>query len=223
MVEMGYVIPTFLLNSVLPTLSERDGRGEDTAALLGKTLMILLLLGSTAALFCIFWSRPLVQLLTTDAYLSTPGKYGSDTALMLMGLPVFLNGLVQYGFYVLLNRGRSKSLMMILGSGAILSVGMNYALIPMYGYIGATVTSNIIHMVLAIALMTAALRTMPVKLPLIAFVKIFLFAWVLGMGLWIVAPVLKNEVLTVVGLGIASLGMFVLIPLLGIQKMFVGR
>ncbi|OGJ65925.1 hypothetical protein A3B61_05345, partial [Candidatus Peribacteria bacterium RIFCSPLOWO2_01_FULL_53_10] len=124
MVEMGYIIPTFLLNSVLPTLSERDGRGEGTAVLLGKTLMILLLLGTTAALFCAFWSRPLVQLLTTDAYLSTPETYGSDTALMLMGFPVFLNGLVQYGFYVLLNRGRSKPLITILGCGAVLSIGL---------------------------------------------------------------------------------------------------
>ena len=55
MVEMGYIIPTFLLNSVLPTLSERDGRGEGTAVLLGKTLMILLFLGTTAALFLLLY------------------------------------------------------------------------------------------------------------------------------------------------------------------------
>ncbi|TSC60040.1 MAG: Heteropolysaccharide repeat-containing protein [Candidatus Peregrinibacteria bacterium Greene0416_62] len=220
MVEMGYVIPTFLLNSVLPTLSERDERGEDTAVLLGKTLMILLLLGIIAGLFCAFWSRPLVQLLTTDAYLSTPEKYGSDTALMLMGLPVFLNGLVQYGFYVLLNRGRSKPLIVVLGLGAALSIGLNYALIPLYGYIGATITSNAVHLILAVALMIAALRTMPVKFPLSSFVKILLFAWVLGMGLWGFAPLLQNEIATVVGLIVASLGMLMLIPMLGIHTMF---
>ncbi|OGJ64457.1 hypothetical protein A3C37_05250 [Candidatus Peribacteria bacterium RIFCSPHIGHO2_02_FULL_53_20] len=223
MVEMGYIIPTFLLNSVLPTLSERDGRGEGTAVLLGKTLMILLFLGTTAALFCAFWSRPLVQLLTTDAYLSTPETYGSDTALMLMGFPVFLNGLVQYGFYVLLNRGRSKPLITILGCGAVLSIGLNYILIPQYGYIGATITSNIVHVMLAVTLMIAALRTMPVKLPLLSLVKIFLFAWMLGMGLWKFVPLLENEILTVVGLGVASLGIVLLIPLLGIHTMFLER
>ena len=223
MVEMGYVIPTFLLNSVLPTLSDKDERGEDTAVLLGKTLMILLLLGTIAGLFCVFWSRPLVQLLTTDAYLSTPGKYGSDTALMLMGLPVFLNGLVQYGFYVLLNRGRSKPLIVILGLGAVLSIGLNYTLIPLYGYIGATITSNIVHVLLAVALMIAALRTMPVKFPLSSFVKILFFAWVLGMGLWGFAPLLSNELSTVIGLSTATAGMAILIPLLGIHTMFLDR
>jgi O-antigen/teichoic acid export membrane protein len=223
MVEMGYVIPTFLLNSVLPTLSERDGRGEDTRELLGKTLIVLLLLGVIAALFCIFWSRPLVQLLTTDAYLSTPERFGSDTALMLMGLPVFLNGLVQYGFYVLLNRGRSKPLVVMLGLAAIVSIGLNFILIPTYGYIGATITSNIIHIFLAVALMTAALQTMPAKLPLQSLIKILLFACVLGTGLWQAAPFLKSEIPTVMGLIAATIGMGIIMFLLRIHTIFLSK
>jgi O-antigen/teichoic acid export membrane protein len=223
MVEMGYVIPTFLLNSVLPTLSERDDRGEDTRELLGKTLIVLLLLGIVAALFCIFWSRPLVQLLTTDAYLSTAEKFGSDTALMLMGLPVFLNGLVQYGFYVLLNRERSKPLVVMLGLAAIISIGLNFLLIPEYGYIGATITSNIIHILLAVALMMAALRTMPAKISAQALIKILLFACVLGVGLWETAPLLRSEIPTVVGLAVASIGMAFLVWLLQIPTIFLSE
>ncbi len=223
MVEMGYVIPTFLLNSVLPTLSERDGRGEDTRELLGKTLIVLLLLGVIAALFCIFWSRPLVQLLTTDAYLSTPEKFGSDTALMLMGLPVFLNGLVQYGFYVLLNRGRSKPLVIILGLAAILSIGLNFLFISSHGYIGATITSNIIHLLLAVTLMVAAQRTMPAKLSMQSLIKIFLFACVLGTGLWKVAPFLKSEIPTVMGLIAATIGMGIIMFLLRIHTIFLSK
>ena len=221
MVEMGYVIPTFLLNSVLPTLSERDDRGEDTRDLLGKTLIVLLLLGTTAALFCIFWSRPLVQLLTTDAYLSTATKSGSDTALMLMGLPVFLNGLVQYGFYVLLNRGRSRPLVIMLGLAAILSIGLNILFIPSHGYIGATITSNIIHMLLAVTLMIAALRTMPVKISSAAFVKILLFACVLGTGLRETSPLLMSEIPTTFGLIAATVGMAMLMFILRIHTMFL--
>ncbi len=221
MVEMGYVIPTFLLNSVLPTLSEHDDRGEDTRDLLGKTLIVLLLLGTIAALFCIFWSRPLVQLLTTDAYLSTRTKYGSDTALMLMGLPVFLNGLVQYGFYVLLNRGRSKPLVIMLGAAAIISLGMNAVLIPLYGYVGATITSNVIHVLLASTLMIAALRTMPAKLPAHALTKIFLFACVLGTGLWKTAPLLSSEIPTVFGLIAATIAMGIIMFIFRIHTVFL--
>src|SRR3989344_6335805 len=223
MVEMWYIIPTFLLNSVLPTLSERDGRGEDTAVLLGKTLMILLLLGITAGLFCAFWSRPLVQLLTTDAYLSTPIRHGSDTALMLMGFPVFLNGLVQYGFYVLLNRGKSKPLIAMLGCGAVLSIALNYTLIPQYGYIGATVTSNVVHIFLATVLVFAALQAMRVSIPVSGIGKIILYAIALGAGLWRFAPVLHNEVSSVVGLAVASVGMIIGGWALGIHTLFMKK
>lgn len=207
MVEMGYIIPTFLLNSVLPTLSERDGRGEDTAGLLGKTLAILLLLGIIAALFSIFWSRPLTQLLTTDAYLSTATKYGSDTALMLMGLPVLLNGLVQFGFYVLLNRGRAVPLVGILGSGAVTSIALNVLLIPQFGYIGASITSNIVHVLLSLALMFAAIRTMPLRLPTAAVWKLLLFAAMLGLALYASAPLLRSELFTVIGFAVVTAGM----------------
>ena len=220
MVEMGYIIPTFLLNSVLPTLSERDGRGEDTAILLGKTLTILLFLGVTAALFCAFWSRPLVQLLTTNTYLSTPVKYGSDTALMLMALPVFLNGLVQYGFYVLLNRSKSKPLIMILGCGAALSIGLNYTLIPLYGYIGATVTSNVVHGFLAIVLMVAALRAMKAWLPIASLIKILLYGIMLGIGLKESAPFMHGEGATVIGLAGATMVIVALFFVLQMHTVF---
>ena len=45
----------------------------------------------------------------------------------------------------------------------------------------------------------------------------------LGMGLWKFVPLLENEILTVVGLGVASLGIVLLIPLLGIHTMFLER
>ena len=41
MADMGFILPTFLLNSTLPILSERDAKGEDTSALLGKTFMMM--------------------------------------------------------------------------------------------------------------------------------------------------------------------------------------
>ncbi|MBM3227247.1 hypothetical protein FJZ27_00040 [Candidatus Peribacteria bacterium] len=221
MVEMGYVIPTFLLNSVLPTLSERDARGEDTRELLGKTLIVLLLLGAIAALFSALWARPLIELLTTDAYLSTPGKPGSDTALRLMALPIFLNGLVQYGFYVLLNRGQSKPLVKILGSAAVLSIGLNGLLIPSYGYIGATTTSNIVHVLLTITLMVRASRTMAAHIFAQALLKIFLFACVLGVGLWKAVPLLTSEIPTVIGLVAASIAMTVFMFAVRIHTIFL--
>ena len=220
MVEMGYIIPTFLLNSVLPTLSQRDGRGEDTQSLLGKTLCVLLLLGGVASIFSALWARPLVGLLTTDAYLSTPGKYGSDTALSLMALPVFLNGLVQYGFYVLLNRGKSLPLMIILGCGAVMAIVLNAVLIPPMGYIGAALTSNIVHLGLAGALMFAALRTMPVAICGSTLVQEMIFLALLAIGVYASANLLQNEWQTVIGLVVATVSMAALSFALRLHRSF---
>ncbi|MDD3896878.1 MAG: oligosaccharide flippase family protein, partial [Candidatus Peribacteraceae bacterium] len=165
MVETGYIIPTFLLNSTLPILAERHENGEETAGLLGKTFFAILLLGTISLLFSALWSRPLILLLTTPAYLSTPLQVGSDTALRLMSLPILLNGLITYAFYVLLTKHVWRLLVTMLLLGAILSIGLNSVLIPLYGFIGAATTSILVQSVLAAFLLPKSLCVMPIRLP----------------------------------------------------------
>jgi len=204
MADMGFIIPTFLLNSILPILSDRDAKGEDVSSLLSKTLLMLLALGSISLLFSVFWSRPLIQLLTTDAYLSTPMRPGSDTALRLIGAPVFLNGLVLFGFYTLLTRGVWKRLVASLLLGVILSLALNLYLIPAHGFVGAAVTSILVHIILAILLMKEARRILPFQMPVRYLTKWLVFSALLGVSLWWSAPLLVSEIHTIVGLAVAG-------------------
>ncbi len=200
MADMGFLLPTFLLNSTLPILSERDGNGEDTSALLGKTFVVILLIGITAFLFAALWSRPLIQLLTTEQYLSTANRAGSDTALRLVSIPFLLNGVILYAFYVLLNRHVWKKLVAFLFGAAVLSLTLNYLLIPEHGFVGAAYTSIIVHIALAVALFPQALREMPMKIPKTLWRKLLLFGLGLGLGLSLFAPLMLNEISTVIGL-----------------------
>ncbi|MFA7682101.1 MAG: oligosaccharide flippase family protein [Candidatus Peribacteraceae bacterium] len=204
MADVGFVIPTFLLNSTLPVLSERDALGEDTRTLLGKTLLIILTLGTISFLFSALWSRPLVQLLTTSAYLSTPLHAGSDTALRLLSIPMFLNGIVMYGFYVLLTRMLWKRLVFILAAGSILSVGLNLWLIPLHGFVGAITVSIVIHTFLAFFLFREGRRAMPFVIPKQGFVRWIFFSALLGFTLWLFVPFLHNEIVTILALGVAA-------------------
>jgi O-antigen/teichoic acid export membrane protein len=163
--EMAFLFPTLLLNSTLPILSRRHEEGEDTRGLLGKTLLSALLLSLTAALFAFFWARPLMQLLTRDAYLSTPLHPGSDTALALLALPMLLNGVVLFSFYTLLTRHAWKPLVATLAVGALLSLGLNFWLIPTHGFVGACWTSIAVHVLLAVLLLPQALRALPAAFP----------------------------------------------------------
>ncbi|MBU0766896.1 oligosaccharide flippase family protein [Patescibacteria group bacterium] len=218
MADMGFLIPTFLLNSTLPILSERDAKGEDTRSLLGKTLLIILILGSISLLFSVLWSRPLIQLLTTDSYLSTAARPGSDTALRLLGLPMFLNGIVMFGFYVLLTKLKWKRLVAILLVGVLISLSMNIWLIPIYGFVGAASTSIVVHVLLAIALLIEGARTMPFTISMKNYLQWAAFSLFLAAGLWIVTPFLTNELATVIALVCSILFMGILVWITGLKR-----
>ncbi len=223
MVETGYVIPTFLLNSTLPILAERHESGEETAGLLGKTLLAILLLGTVSLLFSALWSRPLILLLTTEAYLSTPLQAGSDTALRLMSLPIFLNGVITYAFYVLLTKRVWRPLVAILLLGAALSIGLNSILIPLYGFVGAAATSIVVHILLAAFLLPRSLRAMPIRLPRAAILRWGGFSVLFAIALWTYAPLLRGEIATIFGLVSIAALMGVLGGLLGLHRSFLGE
>jgi len=218
MTDMGFLIPTFLLNSALPILSERDTNGEDTKSLLGKTFLMLLIFGSISFLFALLWSRPLIQLLTTDAYLSTPQRPGSDTALRLLSIPLLLNAVVLYGFYVLLTKHKWKQLVLSLLVAAALSLTLNILFILQYGFVGAAATSIIIHTLLALLLLPQGLRAMPMRLQRLQILQWLLFCGLLGAGLWLFTPLLRNEFFTVVGLAAMTVWMGVAVLLTGLHR-----
>lgn len=218
MADMGFLLPTFLLNSTLPILSARDAKGEDTRVLLGKTFTVILLIGITACLFAALWSRPLIQLLTTQQYLSTPQRPGSDTALTLMAIPFLLNGVILYAFYVLLNRHVWKRLTLTLFGAAVLSLSLNYLLIPEYGFVGAAYTSIAVHCALALFLAPQGFSQMPMHISKVLWGKVGLYTVGLGLGLLLFRPILLNELSTVIGLIAMTVLMGVLVWSLKLQK-----
>lgn len=201
MVEMGYLIPTFLLNSTLPVLAEREQKGQETGVLLGKTLFILVLIGLLGLVFSLLWARPLVELLTTEAYLSTANRAGSDTALRLMSVPLLLNGIILFSFYVLLTKNRWQALVPRLLFGAVVSVILNLVLIPQHGFVGAGITSIVVHCLLAVALLPPAWQAMRPTLKTTYIGQGALFIAIITAALYASAPYLAGPIHTAIGLG----------------------
>ncbi len=220
MMDMAYLLPTFLLNSALPTLSTRAARGEDTRSILGKILFAILLLGSTAALFAALWPRPLVALLTTQAYLSTATQPGSDTVLQLLSLSMFFNGIVVYSFYVLLTRHRWKPLVFTLALGVVVSLVSNVLLIPRLGFVGASVTSIVTHAFLACLLLPQAIRTMPIRFPMKEMTQWVTYSVGLAAVLYLFRPFLTSSFLTLIFGTATGLWMLGLLWSLGLTKAF---
>lgn len=218
--EMTYIIPTFLLNSTLPILADRHDRGEKTDTLLGKTLFLILLLGSLSASFSILWARPLMGLLTTDAYLSLPSSPGADTALALLGMPMFFNGIVLFSFYTLLTKHAWQTLVSRMVIAVVLSLSLNYFLIARFGFVGATVTSTIVHLFLAATLLPAALRVLPISFPVSYAVQWVLFTVILSVALYLSLPLLTTTIASVIGVVIAGVSLPILAFSLGFHRMF---
>jgi O-antigen/teichoic acid export membrane protein len=202
--DMAYLFPTFLLNSTLPILSERYGKGEDTRKLLGKTLHIILLLGTTLFLFSFLWSRPLMELLTNDRYLSTMDHPGSDTALHLLAFSMFFNGILLFAFYSLLTRHHWKPLVITLFFGAIVSITSNILLIPKLGFVGACFTSILTHVTLAVLLLPQSYRSMPFTYSGKYILQWILYAVLLCAALLVLRPFLTSSILTACGILVAG-------------------
>jgi len=218
MMDMAYLLPTFLLNSTLPVLAARSDAGEDTRDFLGKIFMAILLLSSTSLLFAALWPTPLVQLLTTEQYLATATTAGSDTALQILSVSMFMNGIVLFCFYSLLTKHAWKPLVWTLAGAAVLSFVSNFALIPSLGFVGAAYTSVLVHCLLALFLLPQALRVLPIALRFADIARWVTYSVVLGAMLLVVRPWLHGSLSTVFwGLGIALI-LGVLVEILGIRR-----
>lgn len=219
--EMTYLVPTFLLNSTLPLLSARQAKGEPTDKLLGKTLLLILAFGSASALFSFFWARPIMQLLTTDAYLSGASGPGSDTALSLLAAPMFLNGIVLFSFYTLLTKHEWKPLVLTMLVAVVLSVSLNLYWIPMDGFLGAIRTATVVHIFLAIVLFPQACRSMPLHFSSDYALRWVLFTLALGLLLFFSAPLLGGGTFAIILTLLAGAAMAGLLGVLaGFHRIF---
>ena len=219
--EMTFLVPTFLLNSTLPILSERHSKGEPVKGLLGKTFFLILIFGSVSALFSFFWSWPIMRLLTAEAYLSRPGLPGADTALKLLSVPQFLNGMVLFSFYVLLAKHQWRALVSRMMLAVVLSIGLNLYFIPSAGFVGAIRTSTIVHAFLVIAIFPAAISAMPVSFPKKLIVKWAGFSIILALGLRLTAPWLISLPNIVIGLVLAALALGLLGLIFRFDRVFL--
>lgn len=207
--EVGFLLPTLIMNSALPMMSTGDR--DDMDDFLGKLLLSLLTLGSIISLFSFFLARPLILLITRESYLSTPLSFGSDTALRLMAFPMFLGMIITFCFYLLLHEHRWKWLLTFTTLSAGLSVILNTILISEFGFMGAAMTSVFIHIFLAAGLLAVSLRFTKVTIPFPRLCHWFAFSLVTGLSLFAMAPFIQNSLTTILLGGLALAGSFLLL------------
>jgi O-antigen/teichoic acid export membrane protein len=197
--DMAFLIPTFLLNSTLPILTQRLKDKVDVRSLLQKTFFILLVTGTVFFLFAFLWARPLTLLFATKLYLSTVDHPGSDTAFALMSLPMFLNGLVLFAFYTFLAQHQWRRLLMTFGLGVVMTIVFNLLWTKTFGFVGAASALIVVHVILTITLVPAAMRSLRVTIPWKQILQWLVFSVVTAALLFLSAPLLTSSMRTLIG------------------------
>jgi O-antigen/teichoic acid export membrane protein len=216
--EVGFLLPTFLLNSALPMMSGTEKNEHQLAHFRGQVLLSLLVLGSLVSLFSYFWARPIILLVTRESYLSTAYSFGADTALELLSLSIFLSFLVSFFFYLLLSVHAWKPLLLSTFIAALFSVFINLSFIPLMGFVGAGITSILTHIILAILLTLSALSRVKVCLRFAPYVRWFVFSLLMACLLFATRLSLSGSLRTLIA-GLLVLGVSgVLAFLLGLIR-----
>lgn len=217
--EVGFLLPTLVMNSVLPSIALEDSNLR-SPFFLGKVLFSLLVLGSVVSLTAFFWAKPLILLVSHESYVSDAFGVGAERALMLLSVSIFLSMLITYFFYVLLLVHAWERLLLATSIAAFLSVVLNLFLIPPYGFIGAGMTSILAHTFLAISLAGLTIMKMPVCLRFAQVYQWFAFSLTYAVFLYFTTPLLQNEFLTILFGFIAPLLALVLAKL---YQLFPGK
>jgi O-antigen/teichoic acid export membrane protein len=133
---------------------------------------------------------------------------------------MFLNGIVLFSFYTLLTKHEWKPLVCRMIIAVLLSFSLNLWLIPRFGFVGATATSTVVHLFLALTLLPLAMRVLPLHFPALYVWRWCLFTVLIGALLFFSAPLLTDVLATVVGLFAAMIVLPFLAFLFGFHTIF---
>lgn len=134
--EVWYFIPSAIVNSFYPELVKLKEQNTNNFKILTMRLMtVLSALALCIALFFTFFSDALIQTLYGLEYITS----GKVLTIHIWSCIIVFSAVVSGAWFVI-NRLEKYSFYRT-GTGAIVNVGLNFALIPAYGAIGAAVAT----------------------------------------------------------------------------------
>lgn len=144
MLEVLIIVPLFFMNSVLPVLTRHiRQKSERTKDTLNYSFYFLFAAGLAGAVGIFVLARPIVRLISSDAFLTQGNVYGSDTALKFLMIAMFFTYLTSFFGFVLIAFGHQKKLLWINLFAVLFNLFSNLWVIPVYGLRGAATTSAI--------------------------------------------------------------------------------
>ena len=155
-----------------------DTKGsEETSAFINRSLRSYAILGAPLIAGVAAVGPELLTSLASDKY-----------ATAVVVLPWVIAGMVVDGTNTMLGAGlfihrRTRAIMTVVFSSAVLNIGLNLVLVPRIGIVGSAMATLFSYSVTALAMGTAARRLLPVKVPVMTILRAGLCALVMYIAL----------------------------------------
>lgn len=143
--------------SLFPAMSIcwAEGRKDDAAQLLGKTVKVYLFFMLPFVVMLSICGPDILKLMATPQYQLPTIAY-----LFLAGSVGFF-GIYQVGAYAVILEGRTRNTIALMGSTAIINIGLNAVLIPLWGLVGAALAICVANGILAYRTFSTMMTILP--------------------------------------------------------------
>ncbi len=192
MLEHFAILPLYFMNSVLPVLTRTiREKSEKYLTVIRYAFDFLAAISIPMVVGGVILAYPIIFIVSTPEFLSrlTEGFYGSDIAFQILIFALLFQFLNVLFAFILIAVDKQSRLLYINGACAVFNIVTNLIFIPIYGFVGAAVTSVLSEMFILIATYITAKRHLKFKVRLISILKITISALTMGAAVYFLQPV----------------------------------
>ncbi|MBI2589815.1 flippase [Candidatus Berkelbacteria bacterium] len=212
--EVLLTIPAMFLGNVFPTLTQYlASQDERLPRLYQQAFDVLALIAFPLILGTVILAQPILEFVagaeyvttSTITWLSLPAT--GATALQILIIAVGISFFSQFFNYLLIAMGRQRSLILPNLIFVILNVGLNFGMIPILSYIGASLTTVATELAVALLLGWIVWRAAKLRPAFCSLGKIVLSTLGMGVVTWWLreAPLALNLSASIITYGYLSI------------------
>ncbi len=191
MLEQLTILPLYFMNSVLPVLTKAlKEKSEKYKQIIRYSFDFLAAMAVPIVVGGALLAYPIIFIVSTPEFLSriSEGFYGSDIAFQILVFALLFQFFNILFAFILIAVNKQSRLLYINAVGVIFNIITNLIFIPIYGFMGAAVTSVVSEFIIMIATFFAARKYVDFSLSGKSLIKITFSALVMGCAVHFLQP-----------------------------------
>ncbi len=193
-IEVINVLPILFMSTVLPVLTKFiETKSEKTKELLKHSFTFLYSMAVPILTGLFVLAYQVIYIIATPEFLTRleDNFYGSDIALKILSISLFVSFINNLFIYLLVSTDQQKKLLWINGSAVLLNVILNFLVIPIWGFRGASMITVLSEVLVLCLTFYHSRKVIRFNLDYAALIKITISGVMMG----IILAVLKEPII----------------------------